>query len=546
MAGPGLGRAARSPGLRASLTSMAPFSRTSTHQCVGSSLNRWGSLSAEGRLQRRGSSLLGLKREPESPYSISSSSSTVLLHPDEGRRAGRDRHAASRAPQVPPGRVPAQPSRSASRTFRLPQVPLRCQSRAQRPCRGCCFLPCPTSPARCPSAKGPSGPHLMSWMGVSVSDWLLKESSSRELDEGLSVVNIPLTSRYTQSAITFDCCRERQRTGLRQGGAPEGSQAGQALCTHSAKSPQSPPSQACPLSGHCRLSASQPSTPGAKSPFLGQTGGARFGAGKAPATLRGAATHVVQLGLLQGEAVRPAPVGVALQHEHRDLALGAHDHHVGVGHRAVHNGRAQVHRDEVQLVHCKAGRASVREGRAGRATPRCSASPAPQRGHTPPGAVPATAVGEAEAFSAATRQLPLGERELVFGTGETVAAGAPQAARKCPRPSALQGSPLAQRSFPRGFSLRREGRREPNPRQALCLQVLLSSLLAIHDPPSHLIKRKQREGGGMLHFGGLFGGDLVVMGRKWGLLHAEGVGRTVLCLASGGWADCAYLTRKAV
>lgn len=48
-------------------------------------------------------------------------------------------------------------------------------------------------------------PHLMSWMGASVSDWFLKESSSRELDDWLSVVNIPLTSRYTHSAITFDC-----------------------------------------------------------------------------------------------------------------------------------------------------------------------------------------------------------------------------------------------------------------------------------------------------------------------------------------------------
>lgn len=60
-------------------TSMVPFSRTSRHQWVGSTLKGAGSRSAGGWLLLRASSLLGLKREPESPYNISSSSSTVGL-----------------------------------------------------------------------------------------------------------------------------------------------------------------------------------------------------------------------------------------------------------------------------------------------------------------------------------------------------------------------------------------------------------------------------------------------------------------------------------
>lgn len=47
--------------------------------------------------------------------------------------------------------------------------------------------------------------------------------------------------------------------------------------------------------------------------------------------------------------MRLAHVGVGLQHKHGDHALGRHDDHVGVGHGAVHDGRAQVDGDEVQL-----------------------------------------------------------------------------------------------------------------------------------------------------------------------------------------------------
>ena len=54
-------------GRGAPLTSMAPFSRTSRHQWVGSARKGAGSRSAGGWLLLRASSLLGLKREPESP-----------------------------------------------------------------------------------------------------------------------------------------------------------------------------------------------------------------------------------------------------------------------------------------------------------------------------------------------------------------------------------------------------------------------------------------------------------------------------------------------
>lgn len=52
---------------RVPLTSMVPFSRTSRHQWVGSARKGVGSRSAGGWLLLRASSLLGLKREPESP-----------------------------------------------------------------------------------------------------------------------------------------------------------------------------------------------------------------------------------------------------------------------------------------------------------------------------------------------------------------------------------------------------------------------------------------------------------------------------------------------
>lgn len=61
---------------------------------------------------------------------------------------------------------------------------------------------------------------------------------------------------------------------------------------------------------------------------------------------------MVQRGLVQRQAVVAAPIRVTLEQEHGDVALGTHDDHVGVGHGALHDGGAQVHGDEVQLVHC--------------------------------------------------------------------------------------------------------------------------------------------------------------------------------------------------
>lgn len=55
--------------------------------------------------------------------------------------------------------------------------------------------------------------------------------------------------------------------------------------------------------------------------------------------------------LLQGQPVRLAHVRVGFQHKHGDHALCRHNDHVGVGHRAVHDGGAQVDGDEVKLCH---------------------------------------------------------------------------------------------------------------------------------------------------------------------------------------------------
>lgn len=62
-------------------------------------------------------------------------------------------------------------------------------------------------------------------------------------------------------------------------------------------------------------------------------------------------TDRVDLGLLQRQPVALPHVRVALQHKHGDRSLSCHDDHVGIGHRAVHYGRAQVHGDKVELRH---------------------------------------------------------------------------------------------------------------------------------------------------------------------------------------------------
>lgn len=64
-------------------------------------------------------------------------------------------------------------------------------------------------------------------------------------------------------------------------------------------------------------------------------------------------THSSYLWFLQGQAVGLAHVGVGLQDEHGDHSVGRHDDHIGVRYGALHYGRTQVHRDEVQLSHWK-------------------------------------------------------------------------------------------------------------------------------------------------------------------------------------------------
>lgn len=53
--------------------------------------------------------------------------------------------------------------------------------------------------------------HLVSEPRPSASEPLRPPSSSRAPPRRLSVVNMPLTSRYRQSAITFDCCKKWDR-----------------------------------------------------------------------------------------------------------------------------------------------------------------------------------------------------------------------------------------------------------------------------------------------------------------------------------------------
>ena len=60
----------------------------------------------------------------------------------------------------------------------------------------------------------------------------------------------------------------------------------------------------------------------------------------------------MNLRLLQSQSVGLPHIRVSLQRKHGDHAFGRHDDHIGVSHGALHYGRAQIHRDEVELVHC--------------------------------------------------------------------------------------------------------------------------------------------------------------------------------------------------
>lgn len=137
-------------------TSITPLSRVTRHQWLGSALLEPPSpTEGPGATKLRFiSSFEGPVFELESPYSISSSSSTMLLL--EHWRT---------------------PSGTTIKSWFVFCVVVR--------------------------------RYLRSWMMVSVSDCLLKLKSSVMAQLTLfSVVNIPLTSLYAHRAITRDCCRE--------------------------------------------------------------------------------------------------------------------------------------------------------------------------------------------------------------------------------------------------------------------------------------------------------------------------------------------------
>lgn len=142
-------------------TSMTPFSLMIMHQWLGSALLVLPSLNegAGATKLRFSSSFEVAVLAFESPYSISSSSSTTLLH------------------KHPPSVISID-------------------------IKGIKWLAV--------IVYVEVMPHLRSWMMVSASEWLLMITSSfTEQLTLFSVVNIPLTSLYAHSAIMRDCCQMR-------------------------------------------------------------------------------------------------------------------------------------------------------------------------------------------------------------------------------------------------------------------------------------------------------------------------------------------------
>lgn len=132
----------------------------------------------------------------------------------------------------------------------------------------------------------------------------------------LSVVNMPLTSRYAHKAITRDCFKKRTKKDTKVFDT-------EAICKKK----------------KCNIA-------------VFPAGGALFNALSASGKeIIAHCTHGGNLWFLQGQSVRFPHVGVAFQHKHGDHALSRHDNHVGVGNSAMHDGRAQIHGDEVELFH---------------------------------------------------------------------------------------------------------------------------------------------------------------------------------------------------
>lgn len=62
-------------------------------------------------------------------------------------------------------------------------------------------------------------------------------------------------------------------------------------------------------------------------------------------------THCGDLRFLQGQPVSLPHVRVYLKYKHGDHALGSHNDHVRICYRTMYYGRAQIHRNEVELFH---------------------------------------------------------------------------------------------------------------------------------------------------------------------------------------------------
>lgn len=85
-----------------------------------------------------------------------------------------------------------------------------------------------------PAPHVPVPTHLVSEPRPSASEPLRPPSSSRAPPRRLSVVNMPLTSRYRQSAITLDCCRKWSGVQTRAGAGNGKTKASRVGCLHDA------------------------------------------------------------------------------------------------------------------------------------------------------------------------------------------------------------------------------------------------------------------------------------------------------------------------
>lgn len=153
-----------------SRTSITPFSLTIMHQWVGSALIRFPSLCKTDDKEVRAISSLARALMLDSPYSISSSSSIVLLH------TNTEKHI-----------------HLTSINWILNLFKNYCNIgvifKTARVLRAVVVIGCYSQ------QEDDVNSYLMSWMMVSASDWSIIVSSLMEQLTLFSVVNMPLTSR---------------------------------------------------------------------------------------------------------------------------------------------------------------------------------------------------------------------------------------------------------------------------------------------------------------------------------------------------------------